>query len=337
MCSATSDVQVAIRAGSDALGEGLTDPSWLQDNLLCVIGNACKYSESTLARGHRRSGSASGGVSSGSASDSASLTPVVAWGKIVAVAGVRMVEFAVQDSNSAALTADQLRALFDRPALFRRETVGGMGVGMVCLAERVKALGGDYGARSRSDMDTGAEVWFRIPLEPVPTGLRTPHPSQIPRGVRPMPLERLMTRCVSTASNGRRATAPSAALDEGPPVAGLVAAAAGGAEMKASLRLNGQAHTPLGSALFRLPSGEHMTRDKRASALSPLAGLAVLVVDDAPSIVKMLVRMLINAGAAVESAKDGWEAAEAVAEKKDRFDVVVTDIQVGGFLYFDVG
>ena len=146
-----------------------------------------------------------------------------------------------------------------------------------------------------------------------------------------------MTRYMSTASNGRRTIAPSAALGEGSPVAGLLAVAADGTQVKTTpVRLKSKARAPsLGSALFRSPSGmselsADMTRDKRPTALSPLAGLAVLVVDDAPSIVKMLVRMLINAGAAVESAKDGKEAADAVAEKRDRFDVVVTDIQVCG-------
>ena len=42
----------------------------------------------------------------------------------------------------------------------------------------------------------------------------------------------------------------------------------------------------------------------------PLKGLNILVVDDAPIIVKMVVRMLTAAGAVVDFAKDGGEGVD---------------------------
>ena len=336
VCAAASEVPVAVRPGSDVLGEGLTDPSWLQDNLLCIIGNACKYATKSRS----------------SASTTTSLAPVVVWGRIVMAAGVRMVEFTVQDSSSVALTADQLRALFDRPALFRRETVGGMGVGMVCLAERVKALRGDYGARPRAAMDTGTEVWFRIPIEPVPLGLRPSRPSEMPQEIRPMPLERVMTRCASVMStggdrrNGSTTSVPSllvtsargTAATSDLPGGGLAATASSMEPGPSPLMTNTQQREPSANGVMlhspsvasELSAEGRNARARPTAPPSPLAGVSVLVVDDAPSIVKMVVRMLINAGATVESAKDGAEAVDIVNEKKDRFDVVVTDIQVSG-------
>ena len=39
-----------------------------------------------------------------------------------------------------------------------------MGLGLVCLAERVTALGGTYGACLRTDQMSGTVIWFRIPF-----------------------------------------------------------------------------------------------------------------------------------------------------------------------------
>ena len=60
----------------------------------------------------------------------------------------------------------------------------------------------------------------------------------------------------------------------------------------------------------------------------PLQGLTILVVDDAPTIVKMVVRMLTAAGATVDFAKDGREGLEVFNAAQPAFDIVVTDIQV---------
>ena len=40
-----------------------------------------------------------------------------------------------------------------------------MGLGLVCLAERIKALGGTYGANLRTDMLNGTVIWFKIPFD----------------------------------------------------------------------------------------------------------------------------------------------------------------------------
>jgi hypothetical protein len=64
------------------------------------------------------------------------------------------------------------------------------------------------------------------------------------------------------------------------------------------------------------------------SPAPPLQGLTILVVDDAPTIVRMVTRMLTSAGATVESAKDGREGVEVFRDAEVAFDIVVTDIQV---------
>ena len=126
----------------DIPDEIMTDLSWLRDNLMCIIGNAVKYS----------------------------VASVLINVKTVSSGGNRMLEIDVQDSGADKLSPTQLKALFDRPIQFAREAVGGMGVGLFCMGERCKALGGESGARLRLDNKSGVVVWFRIPLERCPPG-----------------------------------------------------------------------------------------------------------------------------------------------------------------------
>ena len=246
--------------------EGLTDASWLQDNLLCMVGNACKYSQRTRVR-------ADGGI--------------VVNVRRVMVGRRKLVEFAVKDCG-VALTPAAMKAFFMRPVTFRRETVGGMGLGMCCLAARVDALGGTYGARPRLGRVTGTVVWFRIPFASCKEGQKAPRSA--------LCLEVPMDVGVSAGMDAEVCVDGPAVCDS----------------RRAPATTAAPAHTK--------------------SADKPLQGLTILVVDDAPSIVKMVVRQLINAGATVESAKDGREGVEVFkAAEGSRFDIVITDIQVRRF------
>ena len=240
---------------TDVPVEGLTDASWLQDNLLCIVGNACKYSQRSRVR-------ADGGI-------------LVVVRRVI-LGGRKLVEIAVKDCGTT-LEPAVLQAFFMRPVTFKRESVGGMGLGMCCLAARVDALGGTYGARVRTDHVAGTSVWFRIPFKPCKEG------QQAPRSA--LCMEALVGVGGLAVCDSQRVPVTTAA-----------------------------AHTK--------------------SADKPLQGLSILVVDDAPSIVKMVVRQLINAGATVESAKDGREGVEMFkAAESRRFGIVITDIQV---LRFDI-
>jgi CheY-like chemotaxis protein len=125
---------------------GITDSSWLQENLFCVVNNAVKFSKAAV-----------GGVLVAVTYDKESY----------------MLEINVRDSADLVLTGAQLQRLFEAPVLIEpnhrgRQNVGGMGLGMFCLSERVKALGGECGARVRTDDKHGTEVWFKVPFPPAP-------------------------------------------------------------------------------------------------------------------------------------------------------------------------
>jgi signal transduction histidine kinase len=241
--------------------EGITDASWLQDNLLCMVGNACKYSERSRVQ---------------------SVDAIIVVVRMVVVGGRKLIEIVVKDCG-VVLAPAVLQAFFMRPVMFRREAVGGMGLGMCCLAARVKALGGTYGARVRSDHVPGTAVWFRIPFEPCKDGQKA---------ARSTLCVHQPTSEVEHSSRTRRVSGAPDLLARVPQAPGSVASAT------------------------------------KSIADKPLNGLAILVVDDAPSIVKMVVRQLINAGATVESAKDGREGVEVIKAATAAFDIVITDIQV---------
>ena len=66
---------------------------------------------------------------------------------------------------------------------------------MFCLAERIKALGGEWGARARTDGSSGTIVWFHM---------RFPPP---PRGTEPPEAPHVVGATESTMTDGRRLSA----------------------------------------------------------------------------------------------------------------------------------
>ena len=227
----------------------------------------------------------------------------------------------------------QLKALFDRPVGFKRDTVGGMGTGMCCLAARVKALGpgAECGARRRTDEEDGTDVWFRLPFDPPPdTGSH--HSAEqtalflnVGSGRHLAPASGVVEVFAPEDFNGPPVGAPPA-VDDAAAVAAALAPAAADASRPA--RRGGAA-----PAAAVPPRSDDMSSMPDAK---PLAGLRILVVDDSAPIRKVMQRTLTGAGAAVETAIDGKEAVDMVTASVQagagaaRYDIIVTDIQVGG-------
>ena len=123
---------------NDVPVELFTDGQWLRHNMLCVISNAIKYSVVTAKNPHviiriqRRSALLNSSTAQRLATSD-------------------HIEISVQDSGPA-LSQEDRKRMFETPTQqLLREGVGGMGVGMVCLAHRVNACGGDYGCHPRDD------------------------------------------------------------------------------------------------------------------------------------------------------------------------------------------
>jgi CheY-like chemotaxis protein len=252
--------------------------------------------------------------------------------RMVVVGGRRLIEFAVKDSG-VTLASAVLQSIFMRPVTFKREAVGGMGLGMCCLAARLNALGGTYGARGRLDSMPGTVVWFRIPFVPCKEGQKAPRSALL--------LQQPVIQCEGTRASGRGNPRGSVVMSG--TMSGTVGVAMGTAisatvgptmSAKAGLKVGTIVPEVSASALGTIAQSDAPRSNPVSTPVSirtvdkPLQGRAILVVDDAPTIVKVVVRQLINAGATVESAKDGRDGVEMFKAAEPPYDIVITDIQV---------
>lgn len=115
--------------------EILADEKWLKDDLLCVAGNAVKYSRS------RQGEPVHIGVSV--IPPSPAVVAVTGGSAISASVGnsggTSMLKFTFTDSGSP-LSDDKLKTLFDRPTHSDRTMTGGMGLGLFCVCEHMLVL-----------------------------------------------------------------------------------------------------------------------------------------------------------------------------------------------------
>jgi CheY-like chemotaxis protein/signal transduction histidine kinase len=175
----------------------ITDRQWLQDNILCLVYNAVKFSmdgeHSVIIRISLASSSVSASASPSNTkvvrfseleevkdlhSDHKDLeTGLLAKGSSDPLIGPRMIRIEVEDygigisktigtssvSEKADLT-DTTKLVFSEPDMTkkRESNVGGNGLGLFCLAKRIVALGGEYGAEEKKG-SLGSVFWFTIP------------------------------------------------------------------------------------------------------------------------------------------------------------------------------
>jgi K+-sensing histidine kinase KdpD len=90
--------------------KGITDASWFKDNFSCVVQNAVKYNSGQKIN-----------IDFSMVNDMRQ----------------EFLHICVTDSGQR-LSALHLLQLFDPPAQRRRSSLDGMGIGLVCLAERIK-------------------------------------------------------------------------------------------------------------------------------------------------------------------------------------------------------
>jgi K+-sensing histidine kinase KdpD len=95
---------------SHYLIKGITDAGWFKDNFSCILDNAVKYSAGL------------------------NITIDIS---MITDKDLGFVKVCVIDSGKT-LVPLRLLNLFDPPTQRRRGSIGGMGIGLVCLAERIK-------------------------------------------------------------------------------------------------------------------------------------------------------------------------------------------------------
>lgn len=161
--SCVRDLQDRVRVEFDvnpSISEYIaTDRQWIQDNVLCLISNAVKFSLHGIVTIR---------VDLDRAKNS-STSP-----------NHLMIRIEVEDNGPGLQSEDssdfvcneadetqKAMFIFREPDLTKRRGMGGSGLGLHCLANRIEALGGDYGVSKRKDYKQGCVFWFTIPYQPV--------------------------------------------------------------------------------------------------------------------------------------------------------------------------
>ena len=162
---------------------------------------------------------------------------------------------------------------------------GGTGLGLYSLSNRMRALKGTRGVRSRSDGKQGSVFWFGIPYRP-----DLEHSSGTTSGASNLTSPHVLSRRLS--------------LDTDPP------------------------SCPVSNFSQNQPVTASITDVLNAPI--ELSNLRFLVVDDSPSILKVLSRSLQSKKFIVETADNGSAGLDRLLEGYDSndFDVVLMDLQM---------
>jgi CheY-like chemotaxis protein len=130
----------------------ITDKQWLQENILCLLSNAVKYSVGGVV-------TISASLAPNDRSDSVKST---SSHKIEAPKHV--IRINIEDTGIG-IADDVICNLFN-PFKQAQRLAGGTGLGLYSLAKRIEALGGSYGAQKRPDGKQGSLFWFTVPYRP---------------------------------------------------------------------------------------------------------------------------------------------------------------------------
>ncbi len=126
----------------------ISDKQWLQENLLCLLSNALKYSlEGSVTI--RVSLSGDPDISSPSDADSSQTC---------------FLRIEVEDTGIG-MSEESMASLFS-PFKQTQRLAGGTGLGLYSLSKRLEALHGHYGVTHRRDGQQGSLFWFAVPYKP---------------------------------------------------------------------------------------------------------------------------------------------------------------------------
>ena len=137
----------------------ITDQQFFLDNLLCLVSNACKYSDKGTVVD----------VSMELISDNTYIVnnnnhQNIEWCQIDSSTVNKKVLVSVED-NGIGISAEDQKNLFEPFKQAQRRT-GGTGLGLYSLQKRMQALHGDCGVKARKDRKQGSVFWFSFPYRP---------------------------------------------------------------------------------------------------------------------------------------------------------------------------
>ena len=252
----------------------ITDKQWLQENILCLVSNAVKYSsEGTVTIILSIQNKARKEKSNSTNSSRKSKQYSYANQRIACVMDN---SYSITQSRNSCtphlvvevvdhgigISEDEMSLLFS-PFKQTQRLAGGTGLGLYSLGKRVEALKGEFGVAKRNDGKKGSVFWFSIPYKPDET-----------QANQTIPFKKSEAFPIKESSN------------------------------------------------FLISSSPKSYRTK----------YAIIIVDDAPSIIKMTTRALEKLGHFVQSAENGEVALRMIEkrwkEQHSTFDIVLMDLQM---------
>lgn len=291
--------------------EIISDKQWFYENVLCLLSNAAKYCDGgtvtvtvehssvippeSQSQSQRTVTESSDVTLVDRACTSTSTSPVPPQPGII---------ISVEDTGIG-ISEDRRKDLF-KPLKQTDRQSGGTGLGLYCLSNRVSALNGTRGVSSRTNGLQGSLFWFAIPYHPPPhflTTLTTHSMGDLqkisPCSLSPVELE------LELSSQENIAALMTSSIPFVP--------------------IPTPIPTPI-PILIPNPLSISIPSIHR----NQLGNLRFLVVDDSPSIVKVLNRVLSNQKYAVDTAENGKFALDRMKEAfvSRSLDIVLMDLQM---------
>ncbi len=169
---------------NDICSHIITDKQWLQENLLCLLSNAVKYSTegnvtitATLTQIETAKTLPSvtdltSELSKNSTFNLNKIVPTVSDNSLVFTeldslmntTSIPSLRFEIEDTGIG-ISEEVAKNLFN-PFKQAQRLAGGTGLGLYSLAKRLEALKGRYGVKPRKDGKQGSLFWFSIPYKP---------------------------------------------------------------------------------------------------------------------------------------------------------------------------
>jgi signal transduction histidine kinase/CheY-like chemotaxis protein len=345
MIGVQEKIPISLNIPPDICNYLITDKQWLQENILCLLSNAVKYStegevvvtarittekpishttnpvaplpngieEISLRRTGDNSTSRRKPSNGGEKLQDYPLSLQLA-SITTKTEKLSYVKFEIED-HGIGLTTDIMKTLFN-PFKQAQRLAGGTGLGLFSLAKRMEALKGSYGVSHRSDGKKGSCFWFAFPYRPDYNYDQLHHPIHH----RLQKSQKQHSSSSASASSDSSLNCSSVGEEKG-----------GGDGEHQDLALS--------IPILNEGSGINLTNLRKSVSLSPkpmstlsTKPLEILIVDDVPSIVKMLTMMFKRQGHLISSAENG-EIALNLIEKKWKtsskgYDVILMDLQM---------
>jgi signal transduction histidine kinase/ActR/RegA family two-component response regulator len=275
----------------------ITDKVWFQENLLCLLSNAVKYSnDDSAVQLNLRIDEPPSESRRNSLNSSPNREANLADGNTFHLLTVEVID------SGIGVPEDRRHFLF-KPFSQTQRCAGGTGLGLYSLALRVHRLGGSYGMRPREN--GGSVFYFSILVKED----LTVSPTSSDSSNLPQPL---LAQSIDEDHPADRTKTPSQTISWR-----QRSLEKGAAETEITFLTSGSADP--------LPLRSEGAQPRLRAAIASRCPL-VLVVDDAPTALKMVQKALVQAGAEVNTATNGFTALKMM--KSNLYTLVIMDIQM---------